>query len=76
MASRYASSDISLKKPPISRFCWFRCIAFCALLLTVANDTIHDMGAEVRIVTILGVPPVDSPRKAVQLPIVAESKGE
>jgi len=35
----------------------------------------HDTGNEVRIVTILGVPPVDSPRKAVQVSIVAEAKG-
>jgi len=36
----------------------------------------HDTGNEVRIVTVLGVPPVDSPRKAVQVSIVTESKGE
>lgn len=31
-------------------------------------------GEEVRIVTVLGVPPVDSPRKAVQLSIDSDSK--
>jgi hypothetical protein len=34
------------------------------------------MHNEVRFVGILGVSPVDSPRKAVQVSIVAESKGE
>jgi hypothetical protein len=34
----------------------------------------HDTGNEVRIVTVLGVPPVDSPRKAVQVSIVADAK--
>jgi hypothetical protein len=35
-----------------------------------------ETGNEVRIVTVLGVPPVNSLRKAVQVPIVAESKRE
>jgi hypothetical protein len=34
----------------------------------------RDTGNEVRIVTVLGVPPVDSPRKAVQVSIVADAK--
>jgi hypothetical protein len=34
----------------------------------------RDAGKEVRIVTVLGVPPVDSPRKAVQVSIVADAK--
>jgi hypothetical protein len=34
----------------------------------------RDTGKEVRIVTVLGVPPVDSARKAVQVSIVADAK--
>lgn len=34
----------------------------------------HDTGKEVHIVTVLGVPPVDSPRKAVQVSIVTDAK--
>jgi hypothetical protein len=34
----------------------------------------HDTGNEVRIITVLGVPPVDSPRKAVQISIVADAR--
>ena len=34
----------------------------------------RDTGKEVRVVTVLGVPPVDSPLKAVQVSIVADSK--
>ena len=33
-----------------------------------------DTGKEVRIVTVLGVPPIDSPSKAVQVSIVADVK--
>jgi hypothetical protein len=35
-----------------------------------------DTGNEVRVVTILGVPPVDSARKAVQVSIVADARNE
>jgi hypothetical protein len=38
------------------------------------GHAMRDTGNEVRIVTILGVPPVDSPRKAVQVSIVADAK--
>ena len=34
----------------------------------------RDTGNEVRIVTVLGVPPVDSPRKAVQVAILSDIK--
>ncbi|HVM60570.1 MAG TPA: hypothetical protein VMV72_06850 [Verrucomicrobiae bacterium] len=34
----------------------------------------RDTGDEVRIVTVLGVPPVDSPRKAVQMSILSDTK--
>ena len=33
-----------------------------------------DVGQEVRVVTVLGLPPVDSPLKAVQVAVVADSK--
>jgi hypothetical protein len=35
-----------------------------------------DKGNEVRIVTVLSVPPVDSPRKAVQASIVVDAKAQ
>ena len=38
------------------------------------GHAIRDTGNEVRVVTILGMPPVDSPRKAVQVSIVADAK--
>ena len=38
------------------------------------GHAMRDTGNKVRIVTVLGVPPVDSPRKAVQVSIVADAK--
>jgi hypothetical protein len=38
------------------------------------GHAMRDTGNEVRVVTVLGVPPVDSPRKAVQVSIVADAK--
>jgi hypothetical protein len=38
------------------------------------GHAMRDTGNEVRVVTVLGVPPVDSPLKAVQVSIVAEAK--
>ena len=38
------------------------------------GHAMRDTGNEVRVVTILGMSPVDSPRKAVQVSIVADSK--
>jgi hypothetical protein len=40
------------------------------------GHAMRDTGNEVRIVTVLGVPPVDSPRKAVQVSIVADARNE
>jgi len=37
---------------------------------------LRDTGNEVRIVTILGMSPVDSPRKAVQVSILADAKSQ
>jgi len=38
------------------------------------GHALRDTGNEVRIVTLLGVPPIDSPIKAVQVSIVADAK--
>jgi hypothetical protein len=38
------------------------------------GHAVRDTGNEVRVVTILGMSPVDSPRKAVQVSIVADAK--
>ena len=40
------------------------------------GHAMRDTGNEVRVVTVLGVPPVDSPRKAVQVSIVADTKAQ
>jgi hypothetical protein len=38
------------------------------------GHAVRDTGNEVRVVTVLGINPVDSPRKAVQVSIVADAK--
>jgi hypothetical protein len=40
------------------------------------GHAMRDTGGEVRVVTILGMSPVDSPRKAVQVSILAQRKGK
>jgi hypothetical protein len=45
-----------------------------AILCYAWGHAARDTGNEVRVVTVLGVPPVDSPRKAVQVSIVADAK--
>lgn len=42
--------------------------------MALVGKVILDTGNEVRIVTVFGLPPVDSPSKAVQVSIVADAK--